>query len=57
MPREVEAARLPRLALTLHLREALAVQLEHSQPLRLDRRPLPALAPFIQEEGAAASSY
>ena len=35
MPREVEAARLPRLALTLHLREALAVQLEHSQPLRL----------------------
>ena len=41
----------------LHLREALAVQLEHSQPLRLDRRPLPALAPFIQEEGAAASSY
>ena len=57
MPREVEAARLPRLALTLHLRETLAVQLEHSQPLRLDRRPLPALAPFIQEEGAAASSY
>ena len=41
MPREVEAARLPRLALTLHLREALAVQLEHSLPLRLDRRPLP----------------
>ena len=26
MPREVEAARLPRLALTLHLREALAVE-------------------------------
>ena len=38
MPREVEAARLPRLALTLHLREALAVQLEHPQP-RLDDFP------------------